>query len=127
MSDKADGALQRRDHRPELSFIGVPFPQDAPPLEVPGPGADGNTRTFFSWSRAQLFAERLEQTFPSRPNGALWGCEVLERDCLIGEWPDGDYESYAYVSVGILFDPRNVEARDFAYAVRENSPKSWAE
>lgn len=117
--------LLRRDERPELGFFELSFPSGPPPLDPLSEDADGNARTLHAWARAHYFLERLKAQFPALPAQISWGYEAIERERFVGDWPDGDYESYAYIGVGLLFDPGDAEARAFAERVRAEKPAQW--
>lgn len=117
--------LERRDYHPGMGFMSVPFPEGAPPLDPLAAGADGNAHTFFAWGRAECFRALLAAAFPDPPPGVLWGADVSEREIMMGDWPDGDIESAASVSVGVLFDPEDAAARAFAERVSAERPRAW--
>lgn len=102
----------------------LPFPPP-PPTEEPAADADGNTRTFAAWAKANAFVELLDACFPTRHPGVEWGFEAFEREFYIGDWPDADIESYAVISIGMLFDPQDTTARAFADFARAQAPRSW--
>lgn len=117
--------LTRRDNEPDYGFMEIPFPPKPGFLDGLPPDADGNMRTAHAWSRAQRWAEALSEIFGAPPEGALWGCEALERDFHLGEWPDGEDQCYAYVSIGVLIRHGDAQARAFADRVRAGAPKEW--
>ncbi len=119
-------SLTRKDYHPDHVFMDIPYP--APGLfDGLDADADGDARTGHAWSGAHRFAEMLARRFPTPPEGAIWGCDVMEREFFYGEWPEGDYECYAYVTVGVLFRPDDAEARAFAERVRAEAPTTWDE
>lgn len=117
--------LTRRDMRPELAFREIPYPSAAPPLTPLADEADGNARTFFAWGRAHLWADQLAKAFPDPPPGALWAFDASEHEMFVGEWPEGDLDFYASISIGLLFDPADASAAAFAERVVAERPRDW--
>lgn len=118
-------ALARRDEHPELGFFEIPFPEGAPPGSQTAKDAETNALTLSAWARAVRFAAILADAFPAPPPGAQWGCEVSARERFVGEWLDGEYETSAYVAVGVLIAPGDDVARAFAERVRADAPRRW--
>lgn len=117
--------LARRDHHPERAFMEIPYPPEPPVFAGMPEDADGDARTMRMWARAHGFADMLATAFPDPPPGAAWAFDALEREVFIGDWPDGESDFYAYVSVGVLFDPQDAAARAFADRVRAEAPRAW--
>lgn len=116
-------SLERREARPAWTFLELDTPAGTPPLTPLPKDADGNTRTAHAWAVANAHAALLEAKFGPPPFRASWGFTAVEREFYRGETlAEGDYDYYAWLTLGLLFDPRDEAACAFAAGVRAGHP-----